>query len=294
MSEIVGFEEFTSTNQIVAQSAGLVRVVLEGQDDAKLFKTYWFTDYQARFEFIAADQIPGAAGGSAGVLTAVNLSRDQGIPAYGIIDRDTLFRTKCWAGLYELDAAALQHHALDADVYTTQFWEVEAYVLEEQRLRDWVEGNYVPPPASAQICATVLDKTLQECELLLKASPFFAALHVSGRTLQAGYFAGQTHLAILTACGEQLAEIDWHHQVIAVIVEERVDAVAAAAPADPGDRLAWFLRYVDTKRLFVRLRSALNLNGTASHWQLAVAMKRSGHRPQELQDYLDQLDARAA
>lgn len=294
MSEIVGFEEFTSTNQIIAQSAGLIRVVLEGQDDAKLFKTYWFTDYQSRFEFIAADQIPGAAGGSAGVLTAVSLSREQGVPAYGIIDRDTLFRTKCWAGLYALDPAALEQHALDADVYTTQYWEVEAYVLEEHRLRDWVEGNYMPPPANAQFCATALDKTLQECELLLRASPFFAALHVSGRTLQAGYFAGQTHVAILTACGEQLAEIDLHHQVIAVIVEERIDAVMAAAPADPRDRLDWFLRYVDTKRLFVRLRNALNLNAGANHWQLAVAMKRSGQRPRELQDYLDELDAQAA
>ena len=289
MNDIVGFEELTSTNQIVAQSAGLIRIVVEGQDDAKLFRIYWFTDYQDRFEFIAADKVPGAAGGSDGVVAAVRASRQQGITAFGIIDRDTLFRTRCWKGLYECDEAALQDYALDEHVYTSQLWEVEAYVLDEPGLRDWVEGNHEPPPGSPQACDAALAKTLNECELLLRLAPLFAALHVAGCAPQTHVFAGQNHEAVAKACDAQLEAIEWRHQVIAEIVRELVELAKAATPAPAAERLAWYLRYVDTKRLFVRLKKALNLNGGANHWQLAVAMKRVGSRPRELQDYLDQL-----
>jgi hypothetical protein len=105
-------------------------------------------------------------------------------------------------------------------------------------------------------------------------------MHVSGRASQPEFFAGETHLRILAACSEHLAAIDWHHQVIAVIVQEQIEKVTAVTPQTLPERLARLLRYVDTKRLFVRLRSSLKLNG--NDWEIAVAMKRSGDRPAEL------------
>jgi hypothetical protein len=291
MSDIVSFEDLKSIDQIEAQSAGLIRIVLEGQDDAKLFSDFWFTDYQDRFAFVAADRLPGGTGGSHGVITAVQNSRAEGVMAYGIIDRDTLFRTRCWSGLYEPDTARLHRHTFDPNVYTSQLWEVEAYVLDEPRLRDWVEGNYREPPASAQRCDAALGTTLGECELLLGLAPAYAALHVAGCSPPGPFTQGQSHAAARNACQAQLQAIELRHQVIAEIVAELVDAIRAAAPADAAERLAWYLRYVDTKRLFTRLTRALDLNGGANHWQLAVAMKRRGDRPREFQDHLDRIAA---
>lgn len=172
MSEIVSFEEFTSANQIIAHSTQQVRIVLEGQDDKKLFQTYWFNDYQSRFEFIAAETLPGGAGGSEGVIKGVRDLRDQGLEAYGLIDRDTLFRKRNWLPLYGIEDDILVRYALHEHVYTTKYWEIEAYVLDDvERLRDWVEGNFNPPPAPQQDCDAALERAIEECEVLLEASP---------------------------------------------------------------------------------------------------------------------------
>lgn len=295
MSEIQPFESFDSQAQIEAHSAGLPRIVLEGKDDVKFFEQFWFTDYLSRFEFVEAGKIGEHGGGCAAVAAAVAFSREHdGIPAFGVVDRDTLFRQRCWAGLYELDDAKFLDHANDDNVFIASLWEVEAYVLSGERLAEWVEGNHSAPPGSPAACAAAPGKAIKECELLLQMAPFLAAMHVGGETVAVEYFSGEMLDAIEEKCRVVLANIDLRHQVHADIVQMFLDKVMEGAPADTENRLRWFLKYVDTKRLFVRLRSALNLHAQASHWQLATIMKRTGDRPAELENYLVEAEAKLA
>jgi hypothetical protein len=64
-----------------------------------------------------------------------------------------------------------------------------------------------------------------------------------------------------------------------------VDDIRAAAPIAAEERLQFLLRYVDTKRLLLRLKKRLGLREGA-HWGLGVQMSRSGDRPQELEEFL--------
>lgn len=294
MSDIVSFSEFSSVQQIAAHSVSLPRVVLEGQDDVKYFKQFWFTDLQDRFLFVEAKML-GGAGGCTGVAGAVRYSWDvDGVPALGILDRDSLFRARCWKDLYEVDDGSFRKAVADDDIFTASLWEIEAYLFDAERLSDWVEGNYTPPPATPQACAAAAAVAIRECEILLKMAPFVGASHVNGAKVADAHFAGETEMALEEKTAIALEQLPLHHQVHAEIIRQMIDRVRTSAPAGETERLAFLLRYVDTKRLLHRLHHALKLSGTASPWQLATAMKRTGARPAEFEEAMLAFERRLA
>lgn len=293
MSEnIASFDAFESDAQIAAHQAGLVRVVLEGRTDVTLFRRYWFPHRQDVFDFVEAGAI-AAAPGCTGVVDGVAKCAQQGVPAIGIVDRDTLFREKNWDLLFSLDAQALNPDPMTDGVYVASRWEVEAYLLEaDDRLSDWVSAEHRDPPGPEHLCQNALAIVVNACDDLLSAASFFAANHEQGRAVKAGMFCDLSAAQMQAACNAQLATCLPAITQIAGKVDALVATLRQGQPANSVQRLPFLLQYVDTKRLFKRLVHTLQVRENL--WFLATLMMSKGLRPQELDQFLDQVEVQFA
>lgn len=293
MSEnIASFDAFDTDAQIAAHQAGLVQVILEGQTDVTLFRRYWFPHRQDVFDFVEARTI-AAAPGCTGVVEGVAKCAQQGIPAIGIVDRDTLFREKKWDLLFGLDAEALNPDPITDGVYVATRWEVEAYLLEaDNRLSDWVSSEHRQPPGPVHLCQNALAIVVKSCDDLLSAASFFAINHEQGQAVNAGMFCDRSADEIQATCKAHLAASIPPENQIAIKVEALVATLRQEQPAENAQRLPFLLQYVDTKRLFKRLVHQLQIRENI--WFLATLMMSKGLRPQELDRVLDQVEAQLA
>jgi len=294
MTNIASFDAFDNDQQIAAHQAGLVRIVLEGDTDVKLFKRFWFPSFLETFQFIEARLITGAAG-CTGVDGAVVHSRDEGIPAVGIVDRDTYFRTKQWQNLLSLDEIQINGDWINNRVYVTSRWEVEAYLLEPELLRPWVTVAHRNPPGSEEDCERALGRTLAACEALLAAMPFFTSQHHESIPAAPLPFLYDKPIAlVMKVCSEKIALATAGSQEVATQIQALVADIIANQPADRSKRLGFLLRYVDTKRLFYRLHHALRIKDATNWVQLAEFMRMRNQRPAELEQVLTSVQAELA
>ncbi len=280
-NNVAPFEDFESVEQIGAHQVGLPRVILEGQTDVELFSRFWFASLKDTFDFIEAKLVAGGGAGCTGVDAAVEFSRQQSIPAVGIIDRDTFFQKSDWDLLYSVAAATLPADWTTTRVYITSRWEVEAYVLEPDALSPWVTVAHREPPGSPAECARALSRTLVECEALLAASPYLAAQHAGGVKVPPGFLYNVPLETVIKVCNEKIALSPEAAQAVAAKVQHLVQAILDTQPDEVEQKLVFLLRYVDTKRLFNRLQHALNLRD--AHWvHLAEPMRTRQRPPAEL------------
>lgn len=288
---VISFDNFDSEQQIGAHQAGLVRVVLEGQTDVILFRRFWFSKLLDTFDFVEASHVAGGAGCTA-VRAAVAKSRDvDGVPAVGIMDRDNLFREGRWELLFAVDDAHFASEVYTADVYVTSLWEVEAYLLQPDLLAHWVAGSYREPPGPEAECERALTRALGECEVLLAAASFFAAVHATGEACKAAYFRGESLERVETRCADKFMSASEDYKKVALCVKDLVAGVLAKQAGSEADRLLFLLRYVDTKRLLIRLFHTLHVRDD-THWTLATLMHNGGRRPAELERFLTDVATR--
>lgn len=288
MANVVPFDAFDDEEEITVYQTGLPRIVLEGKDDVRLFKTYWFPHMIDSFEFVeAADLAEG--GGCTAVKQAVLISRDQNIPAYGFADRDHLFRSKKWELLFATDEDAFRAGTADDAFYTTLRWEIEAYLLEPDLLPSWLRSHR-SPPGNPAMCAAAVNYAIDECEYLLGTSGFFAAAHHCGIATKTEQFGDKAAHELAAACDKALAKFGdgAGAGVTAGTVAELVVEALSQAPYAPDDRLRWLLRYVDTKRLLLRLSRRFEAQKEI-RWPFAELMLHSNRRPRELEQRLEAL-----
>jgi hypothetical protein len=288
-SNVAPFESFDTDQQIAAHQAGLVRVVLEGASDVKLFSRFWFSSMVDTFEFIEAGKVAAGAG-CTGVADAVAHSLGESVPAIGIVDRDTLFRSKDWTLLFSIDQTLMNANWLTTKLYVTSLWEVEAYLLEPDLLAQWVAAAHRSPPGTVAECERALLRTLDECEVLLGAAPYFAAQHEGGKSVPPGFCYGQPKQKVIEVCDKNVAAAQPNVQATAAQVKALVDTILESQPVEHTDRLPFLLRYVDTKRLLNRLLHALKVR-EETHWILAQFMLNGGRRPTELEQILRSIEA---
>ncbi|MRX08136.1 hypothetical protein GJ697_09855 [Pseudoduganella sp. FT25W] len=293
MTNIATFEDFDSVEQIAAHQAGLVRVILEGDTDVELFERYWFIGRRDVFDFVEAKTL-GAGAGCTAVATAVASSIADGVPAIGIVDRDTLFRNKQWALLFDTNSTALNQGWNGSGVYTASLWEVEAYLIEPDLLSDWVGASYKTPPAPQDKCDAALQRTIDSCKFMLSATHYFAALHEEGTAAPSvKAFWDQSIDKLNAVCAAGIGGTGAAGHATAAAVSAHIASVLADLPGAEADQLRFLLRYVDTKRLLSRLGHSLAVQPD-SHWTLATFMKREGRRPLELDAILNDAEAALA
>ncbi|WP_143136978.1 hypothetical protein [Burkholderia ubonensis] len=292
-NNVASFDSFESDLQIAAHQAGLIRVILEGQTDVELFSRYWFASMRETFEFIDASKL-GVGAGCTAVRTAVKKSNEvDSIPAIGILDRDCLFREKEWELLFSIDEAHFYASTRPPNLYVMSLWEVEAYLLDPSFFPDWIFSSHRKPPGTAAEGEAALRRVLRECELLLDTNPFFAASHTDGISLTNSYFRGQSSSKIKATCEQSIAERSENGRAVAERVQEMIHRIRAQLPKEDGTRLAYLLRYVDTKRLLIRLFEALQVKED-THWMLPPLQFAASRRPEELEKILEETSEKFA
>jgi hypothetical protein len=284
-ANIQSFDNFDSDQQIEAHQSGLVRVVLEGKTDVDLFRQYWFGSFQESFDFLEAGRLVNGSG-----CTAVRLAVEQSlqvdrVPAIGIVDRDSLFREQRWDLLFEVNDAAFAANAQTPHVHVASLWEIEAYVFDADLLPKWVSGSHRTPPGSPAECDSALPRAIAQCEFLLDLAPFFAASHVEGHAVTVSYFRHTALDAAKATSAERLQGFSAAGRLAAQTVQSFVDRIRLHGPADSAERLAFLLRYVDTKRLMIRLFQVLKVHDD-SHWTIPHMQSLSNRRPQEFERLL--------
>lgn len=290
-ANVESFDSFDSDLQIAAHQAGLVRVILEGKSDVDLFEQYWFSSMRETFDFLEAGRLVNASGCTA-VRAAVHHSLNvDHVPAVGIIDRDSLFREKRWDLLFEVDEAKFSADLQAAEVYVASLWEIEAYMLEPDLLAKWVSGSHRSPPGPQAECDNALARTISECEFLLEIASFFAAAHVEGMSINESYFRGVSLEAAKATCAQKLATLSAESQSIAAQVNALVTTVRNHRPTGDVEQLRFMLRYVDTKRLIIRLFHSLKVHD-GSHWTIPHMQALSNRRPAEFEAFLNAVEGR--
>ncbi|MDB0573533.1 hypothetical protein LBW59_22550 [Ralstonia solanacearum] len=290
-ANIESFDNFDSDLQIAAHQTGLVRVILEGKSDVDLFGKYWFGSMRETFDFLEASQLVNGSGCTA-VRAAVHHSQTvDHVPAIGIIDRDSLFREQRWELLFEVDEAEFAANLQTAEIYVASLWEIEAYMLEPDLLAKWVSGSHRTPPGPQAECESALVRTLSECDFLLEIASFFAAAHAEGQSISEGYFRGVSLAAAKSTCAEKLAKLSTESQSVAARVDALVATVRGSRPDGDADQLRFLLRYVDTKRLIIRLFQSLKVHD-GSHWTMPHMQALSNRRPAEFEAFLKTVERR--
>jgi len=217
----------------------------------------------------------------------------DGIPAAGIVDRDSLFREHKWDTLFEIDHNKFLADTKSSDMYVASLWEVEAYMLEPDLLKDWVYGSHNTPPGTAAECATALTRTILECEFLLEVSSFFAGSHADGAGISDAYFQADKLENAQQLCTESCSGLTADGQKIATKVKALIENIQQNCPATDPEKLHFFLRYVDTKRLLKRLYVTLKVR-EKSHWTLPPLQVAKNKRPAELEGLLKQIETKYA
>lgn len=292
-NNVASFESFDSDQQIAAHQSGLVRVVLEGSTDVELFSRFWFSSMRDSFEFVDASHLgmgTGCTAVRAAVLQSLNVDK---VPAVGIVDRDSLFREARWDFLFSVDDAHFQASVQTPEVYVATLWEVEAYMLDPHLFAQWVYSSHKKPPGSVADGEAALGRALAECEPLLEAASFFAAAHIDGVACNNFYFRGEPLEKIKDSCKAKIAALSADGQKVATRVDALIEGVRKNQPVDDAERLIFLLRYIDTKRLLVRLFFALNLNDD-THWVLPPLQHAGNRRPVEFETLLNGVEARYA
>lgn len=291
MSNVVSFDSYEDDRQIAAHQLGLPRVILEGKSDLRLFKEYWFTKQTESFDFLCASDLDCADGCTA-VERAVTVSRDRdSIPAYGIVDRDRLFRERDWSTLFEVDDREFLHRTGANDtVYTTLLWEVEAYLLEPDLLPELARGHTTQGFCAVDNQATALEIAVEELEHMLRAQRLFAVAHENDTGYGDKHFLDREGDDIHAACDSELDGFPDGRERAAEF-EGMIAGILQAAPAAPPDRIRYLLRYVNTKRFIHRLVRRLRLYPEVRGF-LATMMYQGGRQPAELTGKLDQIRAR--
>lgn len=285
---VVPFDDFENELQISTQQSDTPRIVLEGGEDVVLFKR-WFFEYLDRLEFVQAANL-GVGAGCTAVRAAVVALRQAGIRAFGLSDRDHLFKNADWTTLFAVDDVAFADATEDEHVAVNRLWEIEAYLLVPELIPGWVRSTHRNAPADQAEVDAALIRAVEECENLLRAQPWLSTAHRCGEKVPNGKYCNVVTREFASACAGELGNLHDRHGTAAV-VDAHVNTVLDNAPRPPGERLAWLLRYVDTKRLMLRLKHRLSLVNAPHKWLLAEFMERGGIRPVELENRVRHLSA---
>lgn len=167
----------------IARNRRRIKVFLEGQDDFRLFETYWFSDQKEKIEFCKAEDGPVEQSGCRGVLANVrNYREETGTAAFGIVDRDALMSENLLQDVSNADDQAFldSNQQRNPYIYCTLYWEVENYLIaakEMEQVRYDSQSN--PEPLRPE--ESVQRELREHCDALIPHAAINAYLHEHGK-----------------------------------------------------------------------------------------------------------------
>lgn len=276
-------QQSSSSPQLVSEYRGKTVIFLEGETDVNLFRNYWFKHRLDKLDFAE----PQHGIGCVGVVQTVISYRRNGIPAFGLVDRDKLQADQNWDLVWETDDQRFhQAKPYGAHVRVTRYWEIESYLIDPPVIEAHVchlNGGRAPRPhAEAEA------DCLAHAEALIPHSALNAAKRMHGKG-ECG--DGQTS----NLSNRDEVEREWQRlKDVGKIPEEVWADYTDALPkveafmtgGTTSEKLDGLLRIINGKAMLHRIRHKHGMTGQHT-FLLAEAIRVKGGIPQELRDIVD-------
>ncbi|GHU26930.1 hypothetical protein AGMMS50256_05430 [Betaproteobacteria bacterium] len=276
-------QQSTTSLKLISEYRDKTVIILEGMIDVNLFRNYWFKHRLDKLDFIE----PGHGIGCAGVIQNVKSYRQNGVPVFGLVDRDKLQADQKWDLVWQTDDAIFdQALPYGPHIKVTRYWEIENYLIN-------------PPVIEAHVCHRnkgriprsdheVENEYLEHAETLIP----HAAMNVAKRENGEPEFGdGQTskfknrdevekEYQQLKEAGKICALV-WHNYQDAV---PKVEAFAYGETSR--QKLSGLLRRINGKAMLDRIKRKNKLSDDPTFF-LAEAIRTRDSISQELIDFID-------
>ena len=266
-------------------------VYLESEEDVSILADRWFFDFGEHIEFRTSTDNFHSTGGYSGVRSRVKEDRENGIKAYGIVDRDALFSKKNWEILLETDDEKYKaEFPFGEYIHTLLRWEIENYLFDsliiEEFLADHERGR------KKRSNNVVLDELNQECCNLIFVMGACILLREYGLSIPGAGYCRKLD-------GEGIrAEVD-------NLIQQKMKTLSGWEDFFPNicDRLNKFdkksenndsrfyslLRIIDGKRLLERLKAKYKIADNP-RFHFARKIREANRVPTEIKEFLSSLN----
>ena len=146
------------TDFIGSQYEGGVKVILESEEDVRIFCDHWFADRQDKIRFESAEEGALGGGGCSAVIRKVQQARNQQLIAFGIIDRDVLLADEKPEIFWETDDRRFDSATPYGDrIHVLRRWELENYLLKPEAFSAELACRVSRPPSPKVSSEFLLD-----------------------------------------------------------------------------------------------------------------------------------------
>ncbi len=276
--------KLSSTAGVAGRYGSKPSVYLEGESDVNIYAYRWFRDRRDQLDF----KTPEGATGCTAVRKSVMHEQASGIPAFGILDRDSLQAEKNWGLVWETDDAAfLRSRPFGENIRVTLLWELESYLVSppvvEEFLADCERGRE-PGTKLGETTA----KLLEHATVLTHHAALNSALHEYSMEQWAdGRTERDSEVQFLA---KVQAEVDKQGLEFQAVYKKQLDKTRLFNPQTPSveANLKGLLRRVHGKAMIMRIKEAANIRDKDTLvYQLASKVKDRG-LPDELVGYVDE------
>jgi len=265
------FKTMEDTGLVRSKHSGRAIVYLESNDDYQIFFERWFYDEGEYLEFKSSDT--GFGGGCSKVIKDVESDRENDIPAFGIVDRDSLLQQLKWDDLWETDDLKFRKSRPFGNyIRPLCRWEIENYLFDIDEITDMLSDF---GQEGLKDKSSVIRELSGHCDALIPIMAYNIFLHSIGKEARPLCYCIQHKNRILC---EQDVE-----QKLNPVEKEKYDGIRSKIEAfrhheDHMTEESFYKlnRIVDGKRLFERLIKHSDLKKTDFRFFLARKIKEKG------------------
>jgi hypothetical protein len=273
---------------------GVPVLYLEAETDRYIYAEIWFRDYQSKVEFTAVDDVRNHAGCKA-VVAHVHYQREQGNPAWGLVDRDALMAHNHWDLVWETDDAAYEAaEPFGRYIKATRCWELENYLADGEALEAYSARTDQRSPRASDI---VYQDLCKHCDALVPHAAYNAMAH-QFENKQLGDGATNDHA--------DRQAMDSHIQTKILSKDGREDRKQAYFD-NLGKVDCFIAAYGEAPKRYDGLRRRIHGKALLSRWakhnqwpgdigwhigHLAEEIARSKRIPEELRSFMDTISRR--
>jgi hypothetical protein len=162
-------------DKLATRYGGVPVVYVESEEDNYVYGECWFKDRLSKLEFKAAT-VKCATDGCDGVLNAVNMERQAGNPAWGIVDRDIVMAKELWGLVHETNDEAFERaKPFGNEIKVLCRWEMESYLADGEAL-EHIQASV--NKKSVRPLPDVFQELLDHCHVLVPHATINAVLHI--------------------------------------------------------------------------------------------------------------------
>lgn len=279
------FKKLKSTDTIEEEYFKRVIVFLESDEDLIILQDRWFFNLGEFLDFRSADD--GKGGGATQVIKNVEKANQEGMSAFGIVDRDSLMAHGKWDLWWEIDDTVFgDAKPFGEFIKVLKRWELENYLLVPEILEEVLADKEQRYRRSQK---EVIDDLLQQSDdfKLLSAAAIIFHQNASSFGLK---FDSIPDSLIMRNEIEKNISLKIDPQLIRLIdhYKEKIDVFSEGKNGK--ERWERLSRMLDGKRVLRRLR-LLGKPQLKTAYCLMIASRLHNRIDPELLNYIDEFKA---